>query len=67
MLTIAFNGQETVLVEGTTISQFITKKGLNPKSIVVEYNYEIVKEAAWSEIELKTKDTLEILSFVGGG
>lgn len=66
-MTFVFNGKETPLSTGTTILKFLKAQGLNPKAIVVEYNYEIVKEAQWDSLVLKANDTLEVLNFVGGG
>lgn len=66
-MTIVFNGKETALAEGTTVAQFLKEQGLNPKAIVVEYNYEIAQEAEWGNLVLKANDTLEVLNFVGGG
>lgn len=66
-VTIVFNGQEIALRDGTTILEFVKQQGLKPNSIVVEHNYEIVKEAQWDSVVLKAKDTLEALNFVGGG
>jgi len=66
-LKIMINGQETEFSEGITIAELIVKKGLNPNSIVVEHNYEIIKKDSWSRIVLQQNDNLEILTFVGGG
>jgi sulfur carrier protein len=66
-LIIIVNGKEITLAEGTTISELITQKGLNPETLVIEHNYELVKKEVWSSIVLHAQDTVEILSFVGGG
>ena len=50
-----------------SIHEFIAGKGLNPQSVVVEHNFEIVRREKWKETQLGDNDNLEILSFVGGG
>ena len=50
-----------------SIMAFIKDKKLNMESLVVEYNFNIVKKAEWDCIILKENDNLELLSFVGGG
>jgi sulfur carrier protein len=50
-----------------TLAELIFQRGLNPKSIIVEYNYRLVKEKDWLLIALRENDRVEILHFVGGG
>lgn len=54
-------------IESCTIKDYITMKDLNPGSLVVEYNMNIVKKDEWGNVTLKENDNLELLSFVGGG
>jgi len=66
-MKIILNGKENFLPEGITVAELISLKGLNPGTIVVEYNYEVVKAETWADIVLKDNDRIEILRFVGGG
>ena len=66
-LKIILNGKQEVLKEGTTVAELIVLKGLNPDTIVVEYNHELVKKENLAGTFLKENDRLEILRFVGGG
>ncbi|WP_234701982.1 sulfur carrier protein ThiS [Desulfotomaculum nigrificans] len=50
-----------------TIAQLVKEKGLNPNTIIIEYNQELVSQEKWTEIILQENDRLEILRFVGGG
>lgn len=52
---------------GTTLVGLIQSKGLEPESIVVEYNYEVLPREKWDSVVLKENDNLEVLRFVGGG
>jgi len=66
-MKIILNGKEDFLPEGITLAELISLKGLSPGTVIVEYNYEVVKAEAWADIILKDNDRLEILRFVGGG
>ena len=50
-----------------TIEQLVQHKGLRVEGLVVEHNLLIVKQPEWADIRLSEGDTLELLSFVGGG
>lgn len=65
-MKIVVNGKEES-TELKTVNDFIIYKGLNPKTVIVEYNLKIVKRDTWNSIELQDGDNLEILNFVGGG
>jgi len=66
-LTITVNGKKEIIEEGATVAGLIALKGLNPDTIIVEYNHDLIKKGEWSDIALKENDRLEILRFVGGG
>lgn len=65
-MKIFVNGSEEI-TGSKTIMDFILGKGLDPKTVIVEYNLKIVKKDTWNSIELQESDKLEILNFVGGG
>lgn len=66
-MLILLNGKETEIRDGTTLSDFIHEKGLEPERIVVEYNMHVPKKKDWDRVVLKENDRLEVLRFVGGG
>jgi sulfur carrier protein len=66
-ILVLLNGREVDLPEGVTVAGLIAQKKLDPATVLVEHNGELVKEDAWPGIVLKGKDQLEILRFVGGG
>ncbi|EDR95919.1 sulfur carrier protein ThiS [Anaerostipes caccae L1-92] len=62
------NGKERCLEAGrTTLKQFLLKEGYRLEHIAVERNGEIAPKAEYETIMLTEADTLEIVSFVGGG
>jgi thiamine biosynthesis protein ThiS len=50
-----------------TIGQLVRGRGLKPEALVAEHNQCIVRQPQWDQIQLQEGDTLELLSFVGGG
>jgi sulfur carrier protein len=64
---VVLNGNTEKLVKEMNLSEFLFSKGLNPDTIIVEYNGNIVKKQEWPKIVLQNKDSLEVLKFVGGG
>lgn len=67
MLVVFLNGKAVELPEGLTIAGLVGQRGLNPDTVIVEYNYQLVEKETWPGIVLKENDRLEVLRFVGGG
>ncbi|NLZ48776.1 MAG: sulfur carrier protein ThiS [Clostridiales bacterium] len=66
-MNITVNGKKEKIDHGTSLLIFLKQKGVDPDTVVVEYNYEVVKKEEWDRIILKENDNLEVLRFVGGG
>lgn len=54
-------------IGGTTLSDYLSAAGYDPRRIAVEKDGAIVPKSQYAEITLKDNDTVEIVSFVGGG
>jgi thiamine biosynthesis protein ThiS len=67
MMKITCNGQERHVGAGMTITGFIRELGLDPESIVVEYNGRILATDEHDHQALDEGATLELIRFVGGG
>lgn len=52
---------------GITIEEYLKKTDYDPKRVAVERNGEIVPKATYSSVVLSDGDSVEIVSFVGGG
>lgn len=65
-MQIKVNGKHET-VEPCSIADYVQAKGLNPTSLVIECNRKIIKQDRWDAVQIKDNDTLELLSFVGGG
>lgn len=50
-----------------SLMDLVEEQGLNPTSLIAEYNFKVVKQDSWDHIHIKDKDNIELLSFVGGG
>ena len=65
-MQITINGKvETIELD--SLEALLKAKGLNKDALVIEHNHKIIKRENWGQIQLKENDTLELLSFVGGG
>ncbi|MDD3045705.1 MAG: sulfur carrier protein ThiS [Candidatus Delongbacteria bacterium] len=53
--------------DSENIFGLITEKGLNPSTVVVEYNGRVLKKEFWKDQNIAENDRIEILNFVGGG
>ncbi len=60
------NGKETEC-SAATLNQLIIELKLQPDSLVVEHNAQIIKQQEWEKKSLREGDTIELLNFVGGG
>lgn len=61
------NGNKRFLEGRITLKEFLLKEGYRLEHIAVERNRKIVPKAEYETIMLTEADTLEIVSFVGGG
>ena len=63
---VKING-EKLTVDGMTLAEYIKTTSFDIGRIATERNGEIVPKASYDEVILQDGDTLEIVSFVGGG
>lgn len=61
------NGEKITLREPCTVEQFLQQRNCPLKQVAVELNGAIVPKAQYAAVVLKEEDTLEVVSFVGGG
>ena len=63
---VKVNGTE-LDIAGKTVSEYLATTGYDPKRIAVERNGDIVFKSQYDVTILEDGDSLEIVSFVGGG
>lgn len=61
------NGRDIKLEQDKTIKDLLLEIKINENRVVVELNREIVNKEDYRNVNLKDDDTIEIISFVGGG
>ena len=66
-IDVVINGQARSVGKGTTVAALLTLLGLADKRVAVERNREVVPRAAHAATVLAAGDTLELVTFVGGG
>lgn len=66
-IEVVVNGDERTVPEGSTITELLRSLDLEPGTVVVERNREIVDRARHDRVRLDAGDHLELVHFVGGG
>ena len=66
-LTLTINGNDRRVPGPATLADLLTHLGLDPRTVVVELNREIVRRPRLGEVDLKSGDVIELVHFVGGG
>ncbi|MGI6472377.1 MAG: sulfur carrier protein ThiS [Candidatus Methanomethylophilaceae archaeon] len=61
------NGKEIEIIKEIPLKEFLETSGYDIGRIAVELNGEIVPKKTYGEMILKNTDSIEIVSFVGGG
>lgn len=64
---IKINGSKTPEALNLTVSEYLTSNNYNPKFVAVELNGSILPKSEYSNYVINENDTLEIVTFVGGG
>ena len=63
---VKVNGAE-LDIAGKTISEYLNSTNYDRTRIAVELNCSIVSKAEYDSVVLKDQDSVEVVSFVGGG
>jgi len=66
-LKIKINGKTRLIKKKTTLKSLLTRYKLSTNKVAIELNHKIVDKKKISKIELKNKDKIEIVHFIGGG
>lgn len=63
---VKLNGEQREL-SGKTVTEMLSENGYDPKRVAVELDLEIVPKSKYDSTLLKDGDSVEVVSFVGGG
>jgi thiamine biosynthesis protein ThiS len=67
MAKIQLNGRKIKLNSKYSITTLLKKYKIDSKKIAVELNGEIINKNKYKLINIKNKDIIEIVHFIGGG
>ena len=63
---VKING-EKMNIAGKNIAEYLSESGYDLKRVAVELNGDILPKSQYADTLLKDGDSVEIVSFVGGG
>ena len=63
---VRINGVE-LNVAGKTVAEYLAENGYDIKRVAVELNCDILPKAQYDSTVLQDGDSVEVVSFVGGG
>jgi thiazole synthase len=66
-LHISVNGEPRTLAAPATLADLLRSLNLDPRTVVVELNREIVRRPVMGATVLGDGDSVELVHFVGGG
>ena len=66
-IQVTVNGEPVLLPAGATVADLLHKLSLDARRVAVEVNLLVLPRAEHSAHRLNHGDTLEIVTFVGGG
>jgi thiamine biosynthesis protein ThiS len=66
-MDIVVNGEPRRVAERSSLLDLLATLGLDPRTVVVELNREIVRRPRLGETVLAAGDAVELVHFVGGG
>ena len=61
------NGNAVPEADGMTVAAYLEQEQIQSGSVAVERNQEIVPKSDYSTTVLQAEDTVEIVTFMGGG
>ena len=64
---VLVNGESVSMPTGSTLAELLRRLALEGKPVAVEHNRRVVPRAEHASVRLNHGDTLEIVTFVGGG
>lgn len=66
-IDITLNGDPRSIDAPATLASLLETLGLDPRTVVVELNREIVRRPQLADTPVRTGDSIELVHFVGGG
>ena len=67
MISVTINGESRELERERSLLELLAHLELDPRTVVVEHNRQIVRRPALEETVVRDGDQVELVHFVGGG
>src|SRR2546426_4552756 len=67
MISLQVNGKKVELDQPTSLLDYLERLGVNPRTVAVEHNGEIIPRTSFTRVTFRDGDTVEIVRMVGGG
>jgi len=67
VIALQINGKRVELVEQTSVLDYVSSLGVDPRAVAVEHNGTILERAAYDQTLQNEGDVVEIVRMVGGG
>ena len=67
VIGLVVNGKRVELENPTPLLTYLEKLGVNPRTVAVEHNGDIIERSAFATTTLHEGDRVEIVRMVGGG
>ncbi|MGI6205479.1 MAG: sulfur carrier protein ThiS [Anaerovoracaceae bacterium] len=64
---VTINGKEVSGHSGSSILEYLTKSGYDPKKVAVECDGGVIPRKDYADKVIRDGEIIEIVSFVGGG
>ncbi len=64
---VKINGESIANIDGKTVAEYLAESGYDTKRVAVELNGDILPKAQYDSTVLQDGDSVEVVSFVGGG
>ena len=66
-MKIVLNGKKKEFKNSVTLLSIIQQSSKQPQYVIAEVNGKVIKSPLWTKTLIKNNDTIELVSFVGGG
>jgi sulfur carrier protein len=66
-IQVSVNGETVSVPSGATLAELLDRLALRGRPVAVEHNRRVVPRSEHASVRLNHGDTLEIVTFVGGG
>jgi thiamine biosynthesis protein ThiS len=67
VVRVTVNGESRTVPRGATLLAVLRTLELDPRTVVVEHNRQIVRRPALDAVAVAPGDAIELVHFVGGG